>query len=209
MPLLRLQQPCPRVGRPGGSGATALLADLAMRRAQTPGPPARLDLLRRRHALADAAGDGRGADRGGGARIGASRRTSRSRSRPIPPRSRRRASPISPRAGVNRVSLGLQSLDDEALRFLGRAHDVAEGLAALGTAQSRLRPGQLRPDLRPARPERRAPGRAELGRALAFGTGHLSLYQLTIEPGTRFAAMAAQGRARPRRSRTTAPRSTS
>ena len=40
------------------------------------------------------------------------------------------------RAGVNRVSLGLQSLDDAALRFLGRAHDVAEGLAALGTAQS-------------------------------------------------------------------------
>src|SRR3546814_14795080 len=39
-------------------------------------------------------------------------------------------------AGVNRVSLGLQALDDDALRFLGRAHDVAEGLGALTTAQA-------------------------------------------------------------------------
>jgi coproporphyrinogen III oxidase-like Fe-S oxidoreductase len=61
-------------------------------------------------------------------------------------------------AGVNRVSLGLQSLDDKALRFLGRAHDVAEGLAALATAQ-RLPPGQLRPHLRAAGPERGRTGR--------------------------------------------------
>ena len=59
-------------------------------------------------------------------------------------------------AGVNRVSLGLQSLDDDALRFLGRAHGVDEGLAALATAQARVRAGQLRPDLRAARPERGA-----------------------------------------------------
>jgi putative oxygen-independent coproporphyrinogen III oxidase len=95
-------------------------------------------------------------------------------------------------AGVNRVSLGLQSLDDQALRFLGRAHDVAEGLAALTTAQSCF--NRVSFDLIYALPgQSEAAWRAELDRALGFGTGHLSLYQLTIEPGTRFAAMAARG----------------
>ncbi|HEX8573222.1 MAG TPA: radical SAM family heme chaperone HemW [Allosphingosinicella sp.] len=95
-------------------------------------------------------------------------------------------------AGVNRVSLGLQSLDDEALRFLGRAHDSAEGLAALATAQSCLE--RVSFDLIYALPgQTEEQWAAELGRALGFGTGHVSLYQLTIEPGTRFAAMAARG----------------
>jgi putative oxygen-independent coproporphyrinogen III oxidase len=95
-------------------------------------------------------------------------------------------------AGVNRVSLGLQSLDDEALRFLGRAHGAAEGLAALDTAQRAF--ARVSFDLIYALPGQSAAGwSAELGRALSFGTGHLSLYQLTIEPGTRFAAMAARG----------------
>ena len=95
-------------------------------------------------------------------------------------------------AGVNRVSLGLQSLDDAALRFLGRAHDAAEGLAALDTAQRAFR--RVSFDLIYALPgQSEAAWEAELGRALAFGTGHLSLYQLTVEPGTRFAALAAKG----------------
>jgi oxygen-independent coproporphyrinogen-3 oxidase len=95
-------------------------------------------------------------------------------------------------AGVNRVSLGLQSLDDYALRFLGRAHDAAEGLAALDTALSAF--ARVSFDLIYALPgQSEAAWRAELGHALGFGTGHLSLYQLTIEPGTRFAAMAAHG----------------
>jgi len=95
-------------------------------------------------------------------------------------------------AGVNRVSLGLQSLDDEALRFLGRAHGVAEGLAALETAQGCF--GRVSFDLIYALPGQSEDAWAsQLGRALGFGTGHLSLYQLTIEPGTRFAAMAARG----------------
>jgi putative oxygen-independent coproporphyrinogen III oxidase len=95
-------------------------------------------------------------------------------------------------AGVNRVSLGLQSLDDRALRFLGRAHDSAEGLAALATAQGCF--DRVSFDLIYALPgQSEAAWAAELGRALGFGTGHLSLYQLTIEPGTRFAAMAARG----------------
>ena len=96
------------------------------------------------------------------------------------------------RAGVNRVSLGLQSLDDQALHFLGRAHDVDEGLMALGTAQSVF--DRVSFDLIYALPGQGiAAWAAELDRALAFGTGHLSLYQLTIEPGTRFAALAAKG----------------
>lgn len=100
------------------------------------------------------------------------------------------------RAGVNRVSLGLQSLDDGALRFLGRAHGVGEGLMALGTAQSAF--DRVSFDLIYALPGQSAGAwRAELERALSFGTGHLSLYQLTIEPGTRFAAMAAKGELAP------------
>jgi oxygen-independent coproporphyrinogen-3 oxidase len=95
-------------------------------------------------------------------------------------------------AGVNRVSLGLQSLDDRALRFLGRAHDSAEGLAALSTAQACFE--RVSFDLIYALPgQGEAAWAEELERALGFGTGHLSLYQLTIEPGTRFAAMAARG----------------
>jgi oxygen-independent coproporphyrinogen-3 oxidase len=95
-------------------------------------------------------------------------------------------------AGVNRVSLGLQSLDDQALRFLGRAHCVGEGLAALETAQAAF--ARVSFDLIYALPgQSQEAWAAELGRALSFGTGHLSLYQLTIEPGTRFAALAAKG----------------
>jgi putative oxygen-independent coproporphyrinogen III oxidase len=95
-------------------------------------------------------------------------------------------------AGVNRVSLGLQALDDMALDFLGRAHGVEEGLAALATAQRHF--GRVSFDLIYARPGQSvASWEAELARALTFGTEHLSLYQLTIEPGTRFATLAAKG----------------
>ncbi|MDT8761084.1 radical SAM family heme chaperone HemW [Sphingomonas psychrotolerans] len=95
-------------------------------------------------------------------------------------------------AGVNRVSLGLQALDDDALRFLGRAHGVAEGLAALDTAQSVF--GRVSFDLIYARPDQDlAAWEAELRRAIGFGTEHLSLYQLTIEPGTRFATLFEKG----------------
>jgi oxygen-independent coproporphyrinogen-3 oxidase len=95
-------------------------------------------------------------------------------------------------AGVNRVSLGLQALDDEALRFLGRLHDVREGLAALETAQQAFE--RVSFDLIYARPgQTPEQWRHELDRALGLGTGHLSLYQLTIEPGTRFATDVRQG----------------
>jgi putative oxygen-independent coproporphyrinogen III oxidase len=95
-------------------------------------------------------------------------------------------------AGVNRVSLGLQALDDDALAFLGRAHDVAEGLAALDIAQRVFARTSM--DLIYARPAQGIDAwQAELRRAIGFGTSHLSLYQLTIEPGTRFATLAAAG----------------
>lgn len=93
--------------------------------------------------------------------------------------------------GVNRVSLGLQALDDETLRFLGRLHDAGEGLRALDVAQRHFT--RVSFDLIYARPGQRPDQwQAELTRALSLGTGHLSLYQLTIEPGTRFATMVRQ-----------------
>ncbi len=95
-------------------------------------------------------------------------------------------------AGVNRLSLGVQALDEEALRFLGRKHDAAQAMAALETGRA-LFP-RLSFDLiyaRPRQPE--AAWRAELRQALALAADHLSLYQLTIEPGTRFATEHARG----------------
>jgi oxygen-independent coproporphyrinogen-3 oxidase len=95
-------------------------------------------------------------------------------------------------AGVNRVSLGVQSLDNEVLRFLGRLHNGQEALAALDTAQAAFR--RVSFDLIYARPGQSVEQwEAELRRALGFGTEHLSLYQLTIEPGTRFATNVRQG----------------
>ena len=99
-------------------------------------------------------------------------------------------------AGINRVSLGLQALDDKTLKFLGRLHDVSESLAALEVAQRNFARTSF--DLIYARPEQTAQDwQAELKRALGFGTGHLSLYQLTIEPGTRFATLVREGRLTP------------
>ncbi len=95
-------------------------------------------------------------------------------------------------AGVNRLSLGVQALDDAALKLLGRPHDLAAALAALDVAQANF--GRVSFDLIYDRPGMtRAAWEAELARALGFGTSHLSLYQLTIEPGTRFAALFARG----------------
>ena len=95
-------------------------------------------------------------------------------------------------AGVNRLSLGVQALDDADLKLLGRPHDVAAALAALDVAQATF--NRVSFDLIYDRPGMtRESWQAELTRALGFGTTHLSLYQLTIEPGTRFAALHARG----------------
>ena len=99
-------------------------------------------------------------------------------------------------AGVNRLSLGLQSFDDKALGFLGRAHSTREGFRALEIAQKNFR--RVSFDLIYALPGDSEDGwSAMLAQALSLGTSHLSLYQLTIEPGTRFAAMAGRGELEP------------
>ena len=99
-------------------------------------------------------------------------------------------------AGVNRVSLGLQALDDATLHFLGRHHSAEEGLRAVAVAQKHF--ARVNFDLIYARPGQSAQQwQAELSRALAIGTTHLSLYQLTIEPGTRFATMVREGQFTP------------
>jgi len=96
-------------------------------------------------------------------------------------------------AGVNRVSLGVQSLDDAELRFLGRLHGAGEALQALETAQKHF--ARVSFDMIYALPGHTpALWRERLTRALGFGTGHMSLYQLTIEPGTRFASDVRRGR---------------
>ncbi len=95
-------------------------------------------------------------------------------------------------AGVNRVSLGLQAFDDATLHLLGRAHDGAEGLAAVATAQSHF--ARVNFDLIYALPGQSLEAwEADLRRALSLGTTHLSLYQLTIEPGTRFETLVRTG----------------
>ena len=94
-------------------------------------------------------------------------------------------------AGVNRVSLGVQSLDREDLRRLGRMHSVDEATTAIAIAQSVF--DRVSIDLIYARQNQSlAAWRDELHRALDFGTSHLSLYQLTIEDGTVFGQMHAK-----------------
>jgi oxygen-independent coproporphyrinogen-3 oxidase len=94
-------------------------------------------------------------------------------------------------AGVNRISLGLQSFDDANLAFLGRAHSADEGQRALAAAQGAV--DRVSFDLIYALPgDDEASWSRDLDRALSLGTEHLSLYQLTIEPGTRFATMVAK-----------------
>ncbi len=95
-------------------------------------------------------------------------------------------------AGINRLSLGIQALDPSALRFLGRAHSRAEAIAAIGHARDGF--ARFSFDLIYARPgQSLAAWRQELDEALALAGDHLSLYQLTIEPGTGFATLARRG----------------
>jgi oxygen-independent coproporphyrinogen-3 oxidase len=97
-------------------------------------------------------------------------------------------------AGVNRVSLGIQALDDDALRFLGREHSADEALAALDAARRLF--DRFSFDLIYGRPgQTETAWRAELARALTLAGDHLSLYQLTLEPRTAFYRRAKAGEA--------------
>jgi len=95
-------------------------------------------------------------------------------------------------AGINRLSIGVQALDDAALKFLGRGHDVREARRAIDHAAALFQRFSF--DLIYARPGQTVSDwRAELARALALQPPHLSLYQLTIEEGTQFQTLFARG----------------
>jgi oxygen-independent coproporphyrinogen-3 oxidase len=88
-------------------------------------------------------------------------------------------------AGVNRLSLGVQALEDTPLKFLGRMHSAEDAIKAFQAARGKFR--SLSIDLIYALPGQTLDGwRAELARALALGADHLSLYELSIEPGAAF-----------------------
>ncbi|MEL7301124.1 MAG: radical SAM family heme chaperone HemW [Pseudomonadota bacterium] len=96
-------------------------------------------------------------------------------------------------AGVNRVSLGVQALDDEDLKNLGRWHSAVDALQALDISQKNF--DRVSIDLIYARQGQSPKAwESELRRAIALGTSHLSLYQLTIEPGTVFAKQFSRGK---------------
>ena len=96
-------------------------------------------------------------------------------------------------AGVNRVSLGVQSLEDSALKALGRLHSARDALEAVAVARESF--DRYSFDLIYARPEQTvASWKTELERALKEAGEHLSLYQLTIEPDTPFSALHASGK---------------
>lgn len=89
-------------------------------------------------------------------------------------------------AGVNRLSLGVQSLQDAPLKFLGRTHSAADALGAIEAARGKFRSVSI--DLIYALPGQSVGDwRCELEQALALGPDHLSLYELSIEPGAAFA----------------------
>ncbi len=95
-------------------------------------------------------------------------------------------------AGVNRVSIGVQSFEIEALRFLGRQHSAQQAIAAIELGASIF--PRISFDLIYARPgQDQKSWRAELRQALDLAADHLSLYQLTIEDGTKFATLHARG----------------
>ena len=96
--------------------------------------------------------------------------------------------PAITRAGINRLSLGIQSLDDTHLNFLGRRHSAREGLEALEEARKDF--SRVSADFITALPgQSLAMWEKELSAILALGLSHLSIYQLTLEAGTRLAAL--------------------
>ncbi len=95
-------------------------------------------------------------------------------------------------AGINRVSLGIQALDDVSLKFLGRQHNATEATGAIELAAKTF--DRFSFDLIYARPGQSvAAWETELTRALDYAVGHLSVYQLTIEEGTAFFPLHARG----------------
>lgn len=96
-------------------------------------------------------------------------------------------------AGVNRLSVGVQSLDGERLKFLGRLHDGAGALAALSAAQAEL--PRVSADMMFGSPGQRAEDfLRELSQVIELGLSHVSVYALTVEPNTQFGALHRKGK---------------
>ena len=96
-------------------------------------------------------------------------------------------------AGVNRVSMGIQALNDPDLKRLGRLHSVAEARSALAVAKAYF--DRVSFDLIYARQDQTLEAwQSELTQAIEMSAGHLSLYQLTVEPGTAFGFRAQAGK---------------
>ncbi len=150
-------------------------------------------LLRRRHAVADGAGERRRHPRAHRRSCGPSHRDAEVtlEANPTSVEAERFAGYRA--AGVNRLSLGVQALDDADLKALGRMHTSDEALAALAHRQAPFRPRVLRPHLWAAGAERAGLARGACAARSHYADEHLSLYQLTIEAGTPFAARHAAG----------------
>ena len=192
MPVLRFQQPrAPRADRRAAFRARIYGRDRLDRRARAR-PHGVHDLLRRRHAVTHATGDGR--------RV----LDAIAQHWTVAPDAEvtLEANPTSVEAarfrgyrsaGINRVSLGVQALDDRALAELGRLHTAREALDAVHIAQSAFERTSF--DLIYARPQQTPrEWEVELKRAIAEAGEHLSLYQLTVEAETPFAALHAAGK---------------
>ena len=156
------------------------------------GPHRLKHLLRRRHAIADGARDRRRHPRPHRRRFGRSRPDAEITLEANPTSVEAGRFRGYRAAGVNRVSLGVQSLDDASLKSLGRKHTSDEALAALAIANRNFE--RVSFDLIYARQgQALSAWREELASALTHAQDHLSLYQLTIEEGTPFAALHAAG----------------
>ena len=207
VPLLRLQQPCPPCRhRRGALRARLRGRDRRDRRARA--RPHGLDhLLRRRHAVADAAGDRRRDPRRDRRSTGRSRPMSRSRSKPIRPASRRRASAAIARPASTASRSACRRSTTRRSRSSAACTRAQEALDAVAVARAIFERYSF--DLIYARPR---PDAAGLGAPSSSAPSrkpaeHLSLYQLTIEPDTPFSALHARRQAR--RCPTTTPRARS
>ena len=162
----------------------AIQTEIAAAAARAPGRDGVDDLLRRRHAVFDAAANRRSDSRYHRQALDC-RRQCRGFTGSQSDQRRLDALPRLSRAGVNRVSLGVQALDDQSLKELGRLHSAQEALDAVAVARSIF--DRYSFDLIYARPRQTLEGwKAELKLAISEAAEHLSLYQLTIEPGTPF-----------------------
>ena len=135
MPLLRFQFACPPWRHRRRPLSRRLSHGARPFRVARAGAQRFQHLLRRRNAVVDASKQRRGDPRTPSPSIGGSRPTPRSRSKRTRPASRSRTSPATGAAGVNRLSLGVQALDDQSLKALGRRHSANEALAALALAK--------------------------------------------------------------------------